>query len=206
METDGSPAFSAEDYRHSVAWIDLLRSFEQAGPTDYATDTDLNLFKEGRVGFIVASTWNMADLDEILGANMLSIDPWPFYQQGQLSGYVQSKNIYLNTNEDGDDKKASLEFAQFILSREVQARLAEAGFIPAATGVQVKDLLVEKAMVALSTGTTYPVIPAMAHYSTPMDTALRAIFNDSVPPAEALQRAHNEIEEALANREAPVTP
>jgi maltose-binding protein MalE len=206
MEIDGSPAFSAEDYHHSLAWIELLRSFEQAGPTDYATDTDLNLFKEGRVGFIVASTWNLADLVETLGANTLSIDPWPFYQDGQLSGYVQSRNLYLNAYVDGDDEEASIEFAQFFLSREVQAMLAEVGFIPAASGVQVKDLLVEKAMVALSTGTTYPVIPRMALYSAPMDGALRAIFNEGIPPADALQRAHDEIREALTNSEAPATP
>jgi maltose-binding protein MalE len=49
----GQPVFSDE---RGLAWVDLLRSFELAGPVDYFTDTDVQLFKEGRGGLIIETS------------------------------------------------------------------------------------------------------------------------------------------------------
>ena len=74
MDEAGDPLFNDEK---GVEWINLLDSFSDAGPTEYYTDNDANLFKAGQAGIIIDSTWNMAGLAEAIGADKLSIDPWP---------------------------------------------------------------------------------------------------------------------------------
>ena len=66
------------------------------------------------------------------------ITGWP----APLSGYVQTENIYLNANAEGDDKNAGWAFMEFFMSAEAQALLTEVGHIPAISGVAVDDPLV----------------------------------------------------------------
>jgi maltose-binding protein MalE len=113
-----------------VEWLNLLNSFKDAGPTEYYTDNDVNLFKAGQAGIIIDGTWNTTGLAEAIGAENLAIDPWPT----PLSGYVQTENIYLNANAEGEDVDVGWAFMEFFLSAEAQAMLTEAGHIPAVFG------------------------------------------------------------------------
>jgi ABC-type glycerol-3-phosphate transport system substrate-binding protein len=201
MHPDGTPAFNDA---HGVAWINLLLSFSQAGPTEYATDNDLVLFEEGRAGFIIDGTWNMQAISNTIGMDNLAIDPWPFYQDGQLSGYVLSDNLYLSTHARQQDQLALIAFASFLLSPESQAVLAGAGMIPAMLSIPVGNPLIAQAMFALSGGTTYPVGPGMGIYLPALDKALKSIFFENVPLSDALQRASDSILQALA--EPALTP
>lgn len=193
MEPNGDPAFNNEK---GVEWVNLLVSFKEAGPTEYYTDNDVNLFKAGKAGIIIDGTWNMGALVEAIGAENLAIDPWPAYKDGHLSGYVQTENIYLNANVTGDDQKAALEFIKFFLSPEAQALLADpkkAAHIPAVKGVDVADPLLKQAVEAFALGTAFPVIPEMGAYWAPMDTALKSVFDQGADPAAALQQAYDSI-------------
>ncbi|MGB9777540.1 MAG: sugar ABC transporter substrate-binding protein, partial [Anaerolineae bacterium] len=193
MEPNGDPAFNNEK---GVEWVNLLVSFKEAGPTEYYTDNDVNLFKTGKAGIIIDGTWNMGALVEAIGSDNLAIDPWPTYKDGHLSGYVQTENIYLNANVTGDDQKAALAFIQFFLSPEAQMLLADptkAAHIPATKGVEVTDPLLKQAMEAFALGTAFPVIPEMGAYWEPMDTALKSVFDEGADPAAALQQAYDSI-------------
>mgnify|MGYP000532062914 FL=1 len=193
MEPNGDPAFNNEK---GVEWVNLLVSFKDAGPTEYYTDNDVNLFKAGKAGIIIDGTWNLGGLAEAIGANNLAIDPWPAYKDGHLSGYVQTENIYLNANVTGDDQKAALAFIQFFLSPKAQALLADptkAAHIPAIKGVEVADPLLKQAVEAFALGTAFPVIPEMGAYWGPMDTALKSVFDEGADPAAALQQAYDSI-------------
>lgn len=193
MEPNGDPAFNNEK---GVEWVNLLVSFKEAGPTEYYTDNDVNLFKAGKVGIIIDGTWNMGALVTSIGAENLAIDPWPAYKEGHLSGYVQTENIYLNANVTGDDQKAALAFIQFFLSPKAQALLADptkAAHIPAAKGIEVTDPLMKQAVEAFALGTAFPVIPEMGAYWAPMDTALKSVFDEGADPAAALQQAYDSI-------------
>lgn len=193
MEPNGDPAFNNEK---GVEWVNLLVSFKEAGPTEYYTDNDVNLFKAGKAGIIIDGTWNMGALVEAIGAENLAIDPWPAYKDGHLSGYVQTENIYLSANVTGDDQKAALEFIKFFLSPEAQALLADpkkAAHIPAVKGVDVADPLLKQAVEAFALGTAFPVIPEMGAYWGPMDTALKSVFDEGADPAAALQQAYDSI-------------
>lgn len=193
MEPNGDPAFNNEK---GVEWVNLLVSFKEAGPTEYYTDNDVNLFKAGKAGIIIDGTWNMGALVEAIGAENLAIDPWPAYKDGHLSGYVQTENIYLSANVTGDDQKAALEFIKFFLSPEAQALLADpkkAAHIPAVKGVEVADPLLKQAVEAFALGTAFPVIPEMGAYWGPMDTALKSVFDEGADPAAALQQAYDSI-------------
>jgi arabinogalactan oligomer/maltooligosaccharide transport system substrate-binding protein len=192
MDRDGNPLFNDEK---GVEWLNLLNSFKDAGPTEYYTDNDVNLFKAGKAGIVIDGTWNMSGLAEAIGADSLSVDPWPAYgeEEGHLSGYVQTENIYLNTNVEGDDQMAAWEFMAFFLSSEAQAMLAKVGHIPAVVGVEVSDPLMLQAMAAFEGGAAFPVIPEMGAYWESMDNALKSVFDEGADPAEALQAAEESI-------------
>ncbi len=203
MDAQGNPAFNDEK---GVEWLTMLNRFKEAGPTEYYTDNDVNLFKAGKAGIIIDGTWNLSGLADAIGADNLAIDPWP----AGMSGYVQNDNIYLSANAEGADKDATWAFMQFLLSKEAQKLMAEnnSGFIPAALGVEVPDRLRQEAVAAFEGGTAFPVIPEMGAYWGPMDTALKSVFDEGADPAYALGQAFNSINAAVADirGEAPPEP
>jgi arabinogalactan oligomer/maltooligosaccharide transport system substrate-binding protein len=194
MDRNGDPLFSDEK---GVEWLNLLNSFKDAGPTEYYTDNDVNLFKAGKAGIIIDGTWNMTGLAEAIGADNLAVDPWPSHEYGHLSGYVQTENIYLSANAEGDDLTAGWKFMEFFLLPEAQAILADVGHIPAVAGVEVADPLMLQAMDAFAGGAAFPVIPEMGAYWEPMDTALKSVFDEGADPAEVLQTAFDSITAAI---------
>lgn len=192
MDDKGDPMFNDAK---GVEWLNLLNSFKEAGPTEYYTDNDVNLFKAGKAGIVIDGSWNMTGLAEAIGADNLVIDPWP----KTLSGYVQTENIYLGANAAGDDQTAAWKFMEFFLSTEAQAILTEAGHIPATSGVEVSDPLLAQAAAAFDGGTAFPVIPEMGAYWGPMDTALKSVFDEGADPAAVLQTAFDTITAAIVD-------
>ena len=187
MDADGNPAFNSAE---GEAWLSMLADF---GDTEYYGDTDADLFKAGELGLIVDGTWNTIGLAEAIGADNLVIDTWP----AGMSGFVQTDNIYLSSNVEGDDKAAAMAFINYFMSAEAQALLVGAGHIPAISGVTVDDVHLSQATAAFSDGAAFPVIPAMGNYWGPMDAALNAVYEEGVAPADALQTAFDEITTAL---------
>ncbi len=194
MDANGNPAFNNEK---GLEWLDLLSAYNQVGPTEFLNDNDLEQFKTGKVGFIIDGTWNMASLGDAIGPEFLTIDPWPSYQNGYMSGYVQSENLFLSAKAEGETKAAAWKFMEYFLSPPAQQKLAESGHIPAITALDVKDPLMAQAMKALAGGTTYPTLPQMSVYTTPLNSALRSVFEQGVAPQEALQTAAEAIQQAL---------
>jgi ABC-type glycerol-3-phosphate transport system substrate-binding protein len=185
-----------------VAWLELLKDFEQAGPTNYFNDDDLERFKLGQIGWIIDGTWNLRTLADTLGADKLAIDPWPTYKDGHLSGYVMAENVYLCAKAQEGDRRAALKFIEFLLMPEAQTRIAESGRIPVSSRINPIDpvygSLVVQAVQALAGGATYPVGPEMAAYNLSMDLALRAYFEQELPPEQVLQSAQEAVLAELA--------
>ena len=129
MDSNSAPVFNNEI---GLEWLELLDEFEEAGPTDFYTDADLERFKQGKVGWIIDGTWNIPNLVEAIGADKLAIDPWPTYKAGQLAGFVLADNIYLSSKAQGDDQTATLRFIEYLLSPVAQTLIAGANRIPAA--------------------------------------------------------------------------
>ncbi len=193
MNANGDPAFVDE---RGLAWVELLRSFALAGPTEFQSDRDLEMFESGNTGYIIDGTWNMTALSEAIGAASLAIDPWPAVEGGNLSGFVQAQNLFLSAVAGAENHLAAWAFMEYFLSPAVQSSLAQIGEIPAANGVDVGDPLMAQAMAALAGGTAYPVDPSFSVYETPLNVALRSIF-DGTDPNVALQAASDSIEEKL---------
>lgn len=205
----GQPIFAGE---RGLAWVDLLRSFELAGPVDYFTDSDVQLFKEGRVGLIVEHTQRRSELAEAIGAINLAIDPWPVHANGTLSGFVQSEMLYLTPRAGSEVQDISWMFLQELLTPPAQSDLAAAGSIPAVSGapavgaaaaLQVDDDLIEQAMRALVDGVAYPIAPEFLDYPAALDAALRSIFEAGAAPDQALNQAAESIRTALMNTATP---
>jgi arabinogalactan oligomer / maltooligosaccharide transport system substrate-binding protein len=203
MDANGAPAFNDEK---GLEWVDLLRAYDQVGPTEFLNDNDLDRFKTGKVGFVIDGTWNMRSLADAIGPQFLTIDPWPSFQNGYLSGYVQSENLFLSSKSEGDDKTAAWKFIEYFLSPTAQAKLAEFGHIPAITALNVTDPLMTQAMTALAGGTTYPTSPNMSAYTTSLNSALKSIFEDGVSPQDALKTAADTIQQSLQDSSATPSP
>jgi arabinogalactan oligomer/maltooligosaccharide transport system substrate-binding protein len=199
MEPNGDPAFNNEA---GVCWLNLFKAVQDAGiPGEVNNDNDVNLFKAGKVGMIIDGSWNMASLAEAIGEENLVIDPWPATEGGNLSGFVQTDNIYLSANAVDEDLEAGWAFIAFLLSPESQAILADptkAGAIPSVTGVEVTNRIQQEASVAFEKGTAFPVIPEMGAYWSPMETAIKSVLDEGADPATALQQAFDAITAAIA--------
>ncbi len=187
-----------------------MKKFEEAGPTDFYSDADLERFKLGKVGWIIDGTWNMHSLADAIGADKLAIDPWPTYQDGRLAGFVTAENVYLSAKAQGDDQIASLRFIEYLLSPEAQTLLADAKRIPAARTITPTDpeygSLVLQAITAMAHGATYPIAPEINTYGTNLDISLRSYFEHNAPADQALQGAQDAIQAVLAQNPTGVTP
>ena len=195
MDGEGNPQFNSEK---GVEWVELLQSFEEAGPVEYDTDEDLARFEGRQAGLIIDWTRNISRLAEAVGEENLAIDPWPAVgEEGRLSGYVQTENLYLSAGAEGAERVAAWAFMAYFLSPEAQALLGGVGHIPAVVGVEPANPILQQAAIALQGGTAYPVLPEMDAYLKPIDTALRSVFDEGADPAGALQQAHEAITTAL---------
>ncbi len=199
INADGTPAFNDEN---GLEWAALLGAFEQAGPVEYQSDNDLQLFKEGRVGMITEGTWQSQNLAEAIGADNLVIDPWPLVSGGALSGFVRADSVFLNPRALEEDHQISWEFVKTLFTPQSQAGLAQVGFIPAIDPAQItaagaeariEDALISQAMAALAGGAAYPIHPQFASYLPYLDIAIQSIFNGEASAADALQTAEDAI-------------
>jgi maltose-binding protein MalE len=189
MYPNGYPAF---DNPAGMCWLELLKSFKDAGPVSVNSDDDITRFKQGKVGIIIDGTWNREILLETLGEN-LAIDPWPKHNNGHLSGYVWSENLYVNPNLSDDENEAALIFSTYLLSQEAQKILSQNGLIPAITTIKPENPVLSQIITALVHGTPYPFQRNMKLYFEPLHKAFDAVFKDGTDMADALESAAEEI-------------
>ncbi|HWQ83884.1 MAG TPA: extracellular solute-binding protein [Anaerolineales bacterium] len=195
LDADGNPMFNTPA---GLAWVELLQTFAQAGPPDYFTDNDLDLFSQARVGFVIGGTWNRFALAEAIGEDFLEIDPWPVHDQGALMGFVQTDNLFLNTNTSDAGRGLAALFIAHMLSDSTQMRLGESGLIPVVQ-VSLEDKLANQALTALAGGVAYPIQPEFSAFLLPLDQALLSVFDSGVPADQALLTAEEAVRNALAN-------
>ncbi len=189
MDKQGSPTFNDEK---GVEWIELIKRFEEAGPIENNNDNDINLFAQGKAGFIIDGSWNVPNMVDAIGSDNLAIDPWP----SPMSGYIQSDNLYLNANSTGNELDACWSFMEFMLSPDSQLIFSDpemAGYIPSILGVELTDPMQTQLIETFLDGTPYPIIPEMSAYWDPLNNALLSVIEQGVDPADALEIAQDEV-------------
>lgn len=195
MDSEGNPTFNNNE---GIEWLELIKSFEEAGPVEINNDNDVNLFIQDEVGIIIAGLWNAPSFVEAIGSDNLAIDPWP----SPLSGYVQTENLYMNTSSSGTELEVCGSFVEFLLTEESQKILADpsmAGFVPSILGISLSDPLQMQVMETFIGGSVFPVIPEMNVYWDPLNSALRSVMEQGVEPSDALQTAHDLVVAELAS-------
>jgi len=203
LDQDGNPLFDRDQYRAALTWMGLLKAMKQAGALELNGDRDLQLFEEGKSGFLVEGSWNRNTLAQAIGSKNLVIDPWPAYQDGRLSGFVHSNCLYLNTNTrelSTLDHQAALNFMGYFLTSPAQDRLADTGLIPAILLAHPTDTLIQQVMLAFQGGTPYAAELDDATrqiYFTALDGAVTAVVNQDQDPLAALQTAFDAIQKRM---------
>lgn len=199
MDENGLPAFNNDK---GIEWVNLLLSFDQAGPTDFLTNQDIELFREGKVGWIIEGSWSLKDLYESLGSEKLDVDIWPLYKDGSLGGYVRSENAYMNSRLTGNQKYTAWKFIEHMLSPISQTIIAEVWKIPASTTVDISTLtngrIIAQAIKSMETGASFPTSPLFEIYSSVLDTELKQIFSGTKSPEDGLQSASETIQTDLS--------
>lgn len=207
MDDSGLPHFLGDQ---ALAWIELLRTFEMAGATSFLSDEDLELFKMGKVGWIIDGTWNLNTLVSELGAEKLAIDPWPATKQGSLSGFVFSENVYISRMATLQQIRLAMAFLEYFLSPEAQTILTSSHKIPASSGITITDpiygSLISQAMIALAGGSPAPPEHIFEIYQVQLNIALKAIFEEGQDPNEALLSAASAIQLQMQTSSNPTTP
>ncbi|MDH5508611.1 MAG: extracellular solute-binding protein [Anaerolineae bacterium] len=191
MDAGGNPTFNTPE---GEAWLEMLVTFAELGAEPWYTDNEVTLFKEGKAGIIIDGTWNLDPILQEIGDSLV-IDPWP---KG-MSGFVQSKYVFLNANTSGAAADAALDFMAHMVSVDAQTSFAETdpGFLPVTDGVEVADSLRQQALTAMAGGVAFPVIPEMGVYWGPMETAIRTVVDEGTDPAVSLQTAYDSVVAAL---------
>jgi len=199
MDENSLPTFNDEK---GVEWVNLLLSFDQAGPTDLLTDTDIELFRNGKVGWIIEGSWSLQELYELLGPEILDVDIWPSYNSGSLGGYVRSENAYMNARLTGNQKYTAWKFIEHMVSPISQTIIAEVWKIPASTSVDISALtngkIIAKVMKSMEIGTPFPPSLLFEIYSSILDSELKQIYNGTVSPKDGLQSATEKIRTELS--------
>lgn len=191
MNADGTPAFNTEA---GAAWLAMLADFKALGADSWYSDNDINLFKEGKVGWVIDGTWNLASFSEALGEN-LAIDAWPT----GMSGFVQTGAIMLSANSDEATATAAKSFLAYLLGAEAQAAFyaSDDAFIPSNTTVAVDDPLRAQALTAFGGGTAWIVTPKMGAYWGPTETLIKTVIDEGTDITEALNTAEQAVIDGL---------
>jgi arabinogalactan oligomer/maltooligosaccharide transport system substrate-binding protein len=193
MDGFGCPAFNNAA---GVAWVELLDSFEDAGPTDYLSNDDLDSFQEGKAGFIIDGAWNTSENADAIGAGNLAIDPWPT----PLSGYVNGGYFYMSPGVPQDEQDAAAKFLAFYLSKTSQQTMMDYDYYPAVQGINSQSSIHNQVIKALDGGIPTPISGALEYYWEPLDAALGSVFDEDADPDQALQTAFEEIMAELKKR------
>ena len=189
MTAIGNPAFNSPA---GLCWLDLLHSFSEMGPTTVNTDDDLAQFMAGRVGFIFEDIRLLPQIVTALGTDSV-IDPWPRVGNQQLSGYVGSQSIYLQSNLSLTGEAAGWKLMDFFLSPQAQMILTAANQIPARTDLTISEPLIFQAVTALAAGTPAPHQFEIDLYWPFLQVALDNALYHQADPSLVLQTAHDEI-------------
>jgi len=191
---------SAPDLENPVVrcWLELLRDLAPAGPVVFNSDEDRALFEGGQAGWLIESTENFDQLSEALGEGVLTIDPWPVYQETgeSLAGYVWTENAYFASNLKPEDFEAAWEFVGFLLSEDSQLALSNpngAGHIPVHISAPALPGHVGQMLSALLEGTALPTVYPRPEYVEVLERAARAVSVLGTPVDLALQRAIAEL-------------
>jgi len=190
LRAGGGLAF---DQATGLCWLDLLSRFRQVGKPVFRSAADRVTFAAGHSPWLIDTTDALPEIAQALGADNVSIDPWPVTQDGlQLSGYVWTDNVYLASRIAPADMDANWALASLLLGAEEQARHARTAgswFLPVLASVPPTEPLAAQAQDVLLTNTAMPLASNLEVYVVPLERAVNSVVGQAGDPVEALRRA-----------------
>lgn len=198
------------DQPAGLCWLRLLDRLGRAGPVTFDSAEDLNLFQAGETLWLLDSTSQMIPLQQVLGEDVLTIDPWPLYEATgeSLLGSVWTENAYFFSQSSDQDFEAAWSFASYLLAPDNQLSMAQArgvGHLPALADVELDDPLLMQASRALDTGIPQANLAVDEQVRRELFTAVRLVVADGGDPELALGLALEEIRQARIPTSTPTS-
>ncbi len=119
------------------------------------TDSDgLAPFQEGKIVGITNGNWAMGDYQKALGAN-LAVAPLPAGPKGPSKPLLGVDGYYINPNSQ--NKQAAIDVALYLTGKAAeQIMMDQAGHVPAISGVNITNPLIQSLVDAFKTSIVRP--------------------------------------------------
>jgi ABC-type glycerol-3-phosphate transport system substrate-binding protein len=174
-----------------LCWLEMLGTWEKAGRVIIGGDEDRSAFVEGKSGWLIDSSLLLGTLTRTLGADSLTVDPWPLLTStGEpLKGYVWTENVYISSRIEMGDLEASWAFARFLFEPESQAILSDpegAAHIPAQESVTIENSRMQTISAMLRSGIPLPIRPDLADFIGPIETLINSVVLKGADPQQGL--------------------
>jgi len=157
------------------------------------------LFKDGKVCMIFNGPWATGDYAKALGKDKLAIaPPVKIAKTGKtFAPFLGTKNIFLAANSKGDNQKAALAFAGFMVSPAVQANFAaKAGHIPSHKTAKVDDKIIAGFVTQTQSASYFPNEPEMGAVWGPAGDMITKVIEGKSQPDAAVKEASETINKA----------
>lgn len=186
-----------------ICWLELMALIRPAGRVTMNNDSDLAAFIADQAAWMIDGSWNLRRLEQALGTDRLTIDPWPVYQPSgrQLAGFVWTENIFLFAETPPADLEASWAFTRFLATPEAQLILSDpagADHITVLSGLEMTDALQVQIFGVLSSGFPLPLKEDLDLYKGPLEAAVDAVAVQGSDPALAIEVALVKVELATS--------
>lgn len=200
LGVDGNLALTLKS---AECWLRVIAKWREAGSVVLNSEEDLLAFEAGEAAWLIDGTWQADRLLSAVGADHLSIDPWPKYATTgkQLSGFAWTRNIYFGSTSAEKDFNAAWVLTRYLLTPEVQIQLASARSgrqIPVLADISFEERWQQELKVALDGSVPLPLYPEFKYFNDYLEQAAYDVGRKGYDLLYCAEWAYRKIEQDLA--------
>jgi len=194
---------SGFDQQPATDWLTYLQTLSKSPGVFTGTDQNAveSLFKEGKLAAMQNGPWFTQSGTDSVGADNFGVATLPAISakaNAPAKPFVGGTGLYINANDDDDQAKLALAFAEWFATTGTEPLVAQAGQFPASNNVALpSDNPITAAWTAqYANGVALPNSPKMSAVWTPADDMMNKVLTGGVDPATAGKDAADTINKA----------
>jgi arabinogalactan oligomer/maltooligosaccharide transport system substrate-binding protein len=203
LDSTSKPTLSTQPVIDALGFERSLKMHAAIPRTVNYDDAD-QMFRAGRVAFIIDGDWSLKRYSDRLGAN-LGIARLPLVRKSGkwAAPYTSALGYSVNAHASGDKLKAAKLFLQYISEASQNVKVAALGAIPA-NKAAIKDPLVANdpilgaSSAALVHGIARPIVPEMGAILDAMRGPIADVMNNNEDAASAASAMQADAERRIS--------